>query len=52
MIQKKSVANKIKHRIDFDEAQTLWNDPNRLEITAKNLDQPRNLIIGTIADKR
>lgn len=47
----KSVANKIKHGIDFDEAQALWNDANRLEIEAKTTDELRYLIIGMIAGK-
>ena len=25
----KSLANKLKHGIDFDEAQELWRDPER-----------------------
>jgi uncharacterized protein len=47
----KSVANKAKHGIDFDEAQVLWNDPDWLEIPAKAVDEPRHLIIGVIAGK-
>jgi uncharacterized DUF497 family protein len=31
----KSAANKMKHGIDFVEAQTLWLDPNRVEIPAR-----------------
>ncbi len=31
MRPKMSVSRK-KHGIDFEEVQTLWNDPNRLEI--------------------
>ncbi|MFI4918055.1 MAG: BrnT family toxin [Legionellales bacterium] len=42
----KSCANKRKHGIDFDEAQDLWKDPQRLEIPARDTDEPRNLIIG------
>jgi uncharacterized DUF497 family protein len=45
---KKSQANKLKHGIDFDEAQALWDDPERLEIPAKDVDEPRYLIIGVI----
>jgi len=33
--QDKSAANKAKHGIDFDEAQALWDDPERLEIRLK-----------------
>ena len=47
----KSRSNKTKHGIDFDEVQSLWNDSARLEIPAKNLDEPRYLIIGKIEKK-
>ena len=47
----KSDINKEKHGIDFIEAQSLWDDPDRLEIPAKNVDEPRFLMIGKIADK-
>ena len=30
--QTKSSTNRLKHGIDFNDAQTLWNDPDRLEI--------------------
>ena len=44
----KSKSNFIKHGIDFEKAQLLWDDINRLEIPAKTLD---DVIIGMIADK-
>ena len=44
----KSAANKAKHGIDFVEAQALWNDPDRLEIPARNVDEPRSQVIGMI----
>jgi len=47
----KSRSNKDKHGIDFDEIQDLWKDPGRLEIPAKNMDEPRYLIIGVIEKK-
>jgi len=47
----KSDTNKIKHGIDFIEAQELWNDIDLLEIPAKTTDEPRYLIIGKIDDK-
>jgi hypothetical protein len=48
----KSESNKGKHGIDFVEAQALWNDPDLLEIPAKNLeDENRYLIIGKIGQK-
>ena len=47
----KSKTNKEKHGIDFIEAQQLWEDPYRIEIPAKYLDEPRYLLIGKIDDK-
>ena len=50
--ENKSDANKVKHKIDFREAQLLWNDPDLLEIPAKNVkDENRFLIIGKIDGK-
>ena len=47
----KSRTNKIKHGIDFVEAQALWNDPNRVEIPARTEDEPRSLVVGMIAGR-
>jgi uncharacterized DUF497 family protein len=47
----KSESNRIKHGIDFVEAQGLWNDPMLLEIPAKTEDEPRYLVIGLMDDK-
>jgi uncharacterized DUF497 family protein len=47
----KSKSNLIKHGIDFQTAQTLWDDEGYLEIPARNLDEPRFLVIGRIRDK-
>ena len=44
----KSVANKAKHGVDFEEAQDLWNDPWLLEAPARTDDEPRFLAIGRI----
>ena len=48
---KKSDTNKLKHGIDFIEAQELWNDMDLLEIPAKTADEPRFLVIGQIGEK-
>jgi hypothetical protein len=48
---KKSERNKIKHGIDFIEAQTLWEDPDRLLIPARTIDETRFLLIGKISEK-
>ena len=42
----KSVSNKLKHGIDFIQAQTIWDDPDILEIPTKIIDEPRFLVIG------
>ena len=47
----KSLSNKAKHGVDFEEAKALWNDPHLLEIEAKSIDEPRFLLIGMIGDK-
>jgi uncharacterized DUF497 family protein len=46
--ENKSQSNKIKHNIDFWEAQQLWQDSKRLEIPTQNFDEPRFVIIGKI----
>jgi len=47
----KSNSNRIKHGIDFNEAQQLWNDIDMVEIPAKTSDEQRHLAIGRISDK-
>lgn len=47
----KSMANKNKHGIDFDEAQALWEDSERLEIPARGAEEARYLVIGKIDNK-
>ena len=41
-----SEANKLKHGIDFYMARRLWNDPKRIEIPVRWVDEPRFLIIA------
>jgi uncharacterized DUF497 family protein len=47
----KSDINKRKHGIDFVEAQTLWDDPDFIEIPVKASDETRFLVIGKISEK-
>jgi hypothetical protein len=47
----KSASNKLKHGIDFREAQALWDDIDYIEIPAMTADEPRFLVIGKIAGK-
>jgi uncharacterized DUF497 family protein len=44
----KSESNKVKHGIDFVEAQLLWLDRNRIEIPLKFIDEKRFILIGKI----
>lgn len=46
----KNGLNKRKHGIDFVEAQGLWKDPDRIEIPATTVDEPRYLLVGKIGD--
>ena len=49
--KRKSLLNKQKHGITFDEAQFLWEDENLLVIPARTEDEPRSVVIGKIGDK-
>ena len=46
----KSASNKIKHGIDFEEAQELWKDPDVLEVPSVYAGEDRYLVIGKIND--
>ncbi|HCO95105.1 MAG TPA: toxin [Phycisphaerales bacterium] len=47
----KSASNKMKHGIDFKQAQKLWDDPDLIEIPVKTSDELRFLVVGRIAGK-
>ena len=47
----KSASNKEKHGIDFVDAQSLWDDPDLVEVPARDVDEPRFLVVGRIAGK-
>ena len=47
----KSATNKLKHGIDFREAQALWDDLDYIEIPVMTADEPRYLVIGKINGK-
>ena len=48
----KSLSNKQKHGIDFEEAQELWNDPYAFEIpSTQSEDEDRFLVFGKIGLK-
>lgn len=44
----KSGGNKAKHGIDFDEAQAIWQDPDRLEVDARSDVEQRRIVVGVI----
>jgi len=47
----KSLLNKIKHGIDFEEAQALWSDKYALQLFARSDIEPRFMVIGRIDRK-
>jgi len=47
----KSKSNKVKHGIDFEEAQELWQDDKMVEILTPFEDEKRYINIGKIKNK-
>ena len=47
----KSQANLEKHGIDFEQAQTLWRDPDGLDIPSRYPQESRRLWIAARAGK-
>ena len=47
----KSISNKSKHGIDFIEAQSLWKDPNGLEVPARSKTEPRSALIAHFSSR-
>lgn len=47
----KSRVNQRKHGIDFEWAQVLWDDPDRVEVPARTEDEPRFLVVAKTGDK-
>jgi uncharacterized protein len=47
----KSTSNKLKHGIDFEQAQLLWLDTSLVEVPALVGDEPRWVVIGKIGEK-
>lgn len=48
----KSETNRRKHGIDFETAQLLWLDEERIQLTARFVDEARSQVIGVIDGKR
>jgi len=46
----KSIANKTKHGIDFEEAKVLWADEFAVMQTARSDTEPRFVVIGRIGN--
>jgi len=47
--ENKSRSNKLKHNIDFIEAQKLWDDDELFDLKSSNIDtEDRYLVIGKI----
>ena len=44
----KSYSNKEKHGIDFEEAQLLWGDSKRIEISAQTIGEERKVLIAEL----
>ena len=47
----KSDGNEKKHKIDFVDAQVLWDDPDFVEVPVTTSDERRYLVIGKISGK-
>lgn len=47
----KSEINKAKHGLDFEEAQSLWNDPDSIGFPAKSDDEDRFALIAMFKQK-
>lgn len=47
----KCQLNKHKHGIDFVDAQSLWDDPDRIQIPVRTEDEARFMLIGKIGPK-
>jgi uncharacterized DUF497 family protein len=48
--ERKSLNNKKKHGIDFEEAKRLWLDQRLVEMPARSEDEARSLVVGTIGE--
>lgn len=47
----KSRANREKHGIDFDQARSIWDDLDYIEIPLKTSDESRFMVIGMVEGK-
>ena len=49
--ENKSESNHEKHGINFVQAQTLWEDSDRLQVPARTKEEKRFILIGKIGQK-
>jgi uncharacterized DUF497 family protein len=49
--ERKSRINRLKHGIDFIEAQALWLDPKLLRAPARNAPEERFVVVGLLDGK-
>ena len=47
----KSVANRLKIRSDFVEAQALWDDDRMIECGASGREQSRSIAVGVVRER-
>lgn len=47
---RKSGSNKVKHGIDFEDAQALWADPNAIIAVVMVEPEPRWIVIGLVSN--
>ena len=47
----KSLSNKEKHSLSFEEAKHLWDDPFAIEIPIYSYEEERYMVIGKINNK-
>jgi uncharacterized DUF497 family protein len=46
--EKKSASNTAKHGIDFEQAQRIWLDTDRVEGAAREVGEERSVVIGIV----
>jgi uncharacterized DUF497 family protein len=47
----KSIANREKHGMDFQQSQAIWDDADYIEIPLKTSDEARFMVIGMVEGK-
>jgi len=47
----KSIANREKHGMDFQQSQAIWDDADYIEIPLNTSDEARFMVIGMVEGK-